>query len=289
MELLLGIIGTIATVIATYFAWLSIRKDNVKHKKVDTAPSNSSQLEKIKKNNKLRVGFFDYPPLIYGKKNNSPPIGVYAYIIRDIAKNNKLKVEWNKINLSDSVESILLDKIDVFVSIFQTPKRNRQCKFISFLHSIGVSGIVKNKFPNIDSIRDLRQRELKYVVCKNEIGNEIIEDILKVKKEAVIVIDTNNISSIASYVQSGFADIALADSLSCFEFLKKNSDADLRLVQFNPPISIYNNGFMIKDNDNLFAEWFENQIENVISKEEFLIYEDREIKEEYESVINKIR
>ena len=76
------------------------------------------------------------------------------------------------------------------------------------------------------------------MVCKNEIGNEIIEDILKVKKEDVIIVDTNNISSIASYVQSNFADIALADSLSCFEFLKKNSDSDLRLVQFNPPISI---------------------------------------------------
>ena len=288
MEIIFGIIGTIATVIGTYFAWLAIRKDNFKHKEISIGTSNSYKLEKVKKNKKLQVGFFDYPPLIYTKDYDSPPIGVYSKIIQEIANNNQLIVEWNKINLSDAVESIIQDKVDIFVSIFQTPKRNRQTKFVSFLHSIGVSGIVKNEFPNINSIRDLRQRQLKYVVCKDEIGNEIIDEILKVKKENTIIIDTNNISSIASYVQSGFSDMALADSLSCFEFLKNNPDLNLRLIQFNPPMAIYNNGFMIKENDNLFTEWLEKQIENVVNKEKFIIYENKII-QEYKTVINKIR
>lgn len=288
MEIIIGIIATIAAVVGTYFAWVSHKNEKKKPKELESKKNSGDELSRIKEIGKLKVGYFDYPPLIYSDASSQTPVGLYAELLNTLGYNNALEIEWNKINLSDAVKKIVTNEIDLYVCIFETPRRAKDAKFVSFLHSIGVSGIAKKDFPSEISLKELRKRQPKYVVCKNEIGNEIAEEILKVPKSKIDIIDTNNISSIVSFVKSGYSDIAIADSLSCWRFIKENPESGLKLIEFKPAIAIYNTGFMVNNYDDLFSNWVEMEIDKIVETDEFVNMESKQIAG-FNSVINRIR
>ena len=92
MEIIIGIIGTIATLVGTYFAWVSLKNTKKKPKELESEKYFGDELSRIKEIGKLKVGYFDYPPLIYSNASSQTPIGLYAELLNKLGNNNELEI-----------------------------------------------------------------------------------------------------------------------------------------------------------------------------------------------------
>ena len=156
------------------------------------------------------------------------------------------------------------------------------------MHSVSVSGFVRKTENRITSQADLLDFPLNFVVCKEEIGHELLEDQLKVPCEKMMIIDTSNVADIIEMVASKKADIAIADSLSCRHGLDARGAGGPRLkpVLRRRPLYFCPNGMMIRRGQEPLADLLEKGIKPLLRRDDFKKAEAT-ILEEYYRVISK--
>jgi hypothetical protein len=131
----------------------------------------------------------------------------------------------------------------------------------------------------------LSRSSAKIVVCEGEIGHEFAINSLKIDSSRLRVVDLIDIDQIVSMVESGFADIALLNSISCRTYIENRQDAgDLRLFYQNTPLAICENGVMTPANQNSLGDWIRDQFHMHRRKAEILAIEE-EILSRYEGAI----
>jgi ABC-type amino acid transport substrate-binding protein len=282
----IAIASLIVGIIALYFGWLQID-----HRFKKNRPESIVQTDLLKdvlEAKVLRIGWFNYPPFISGDKlNPKNPIGLYPLLAQKVASKFNLEIQWLHINLSDSIDTIKNRKVDIIVSVFQTPNRARHVDFTSFLHSIIVGGVSKSSV-DIHSQSELLGSNYSIVVAKNEIGHELV-DAIKIPYSRITVIDTNEISKVISFVKSGEADIVLLDAVSIKNYFKntsKNDRKNIKQIFVRRPLAICHSGIMIPQNQTDFANWLDTEFRLARDSEEMLIYESQCLLG-YEDIVSK--
>jgi|694.fasta_scaffold153537_2 hypothetical protein len=243
-------------------------------------------LDKIFEKGMISVGYFHYPPLIIAMGANKAPGGLYGTLMNEVAITNKLDICWQQIKLSQLQRAICCSEVDIVLCVFQTPSRCKYADFHAFLHAVTVGGIGLKSFGDVNmSPSTLSRSSAKIVVCEGEIGHEFAINSLKIDSSRLRVVDLIDIDQIVSMVESGFADIALLNSISCRTYIENRQDAgDLRLFYQNTPLAICENGVMTPANQNSLGDWIRDQFHMHRRKAEILAIEE-EILSRYEGAI----
>jgi len=289
MQETLTIIGVIIGALALTVAYLQLVRTPRNNKQKSGSNKESNLLfKKVMSTKSIRVGYFHYPPFMNVLKDTDTPSGFFPMVIEEVAKANSIKVIWQYVDFSDAVQKIKNDEVDIIASIFQTPKRTATVDFTAFLHSIAVSGVAKKSINDLHSQADLVNSNLSIVVSKEEIGHELVE-VLKISRNRVTIIDTDDLAKIVSYVEIGLADVALLDGVSIinyFENVAKNRNF-LKPIFRRRPLTICLNGIMLPQNEPELANWLDQQCKK-IRKKEHIRYFEEEFLEKYNGVINKL-
>ncbi|MBN8649301.1 MAG: transporter substrate-binding domain-containing protein, partial [Caulobacterales bacterium] len=224
-----GATNIIAVVIAAMLAGLGwvisgiLKKPAANFKSIDdssTAETVTTTLSKVMAKKEICLGVLEYPPLMSYKIKNDGSIeafGIFPRLLSKIVSNSDIRIIWKALDWSSLMTALNEEEVDAICSIFLTPRRSEIASFCGLIHRIGVSGIVRFSENRIVTQKDLLNEEIKIVVVKGEIGWEYSRDVLNlgIGNKRLRILDQSDISSASKLVESGLADILLADSLSC--------------------------------------------------------------------------
>lgn len=268
--------------VAVYVAFL--------HRRIAPAEKHNV-LQRIRDTKVIRVGFFRYPPLIdYDEKANYiEATGLYADVLRDLAAEQSLRIDWCPLKLSEALDAVTHHKVDCYACIMKSDVRNRECEFVGLLHVIAIIGVVRKNENSLKRLSDLgNDRDLKVVVCEGEIGHHMARETLKLPPRQLIEVNAGDISAIASQVRDGHGRVALADSLSCKRMMKGPAGRQLKLVFTNPPMMTVPNGFMIAKNQKDLGDWLDKGV-----RRSFIAIDgpksDLALKREFGPLISRLR
>ncbi|QDK80824.1 amino acid ABC transporter substrate-binding protein [Spirosoma sp. KCTC 42546] len=281
-----GIVGVAIAVLA----WLKPKSPILTTPKTPVNSVHVDILTHVKETKILRVGYCHYPPFCYSTVDDvEKHDGLYINLLRAFCQTQGIEAQFEQIRFSSSIDYLLADKADILLSIFQTPKRSRSVDFTAFLHTVSVSGIVRKTENRITSQSDLLQYPLTFVVCRGEIGHELLETSIKISPSKVTVIDTSNIADIVAFVAAKKADIAIADSLSCQHALDARGAEGplLKPVLRRRPLYLCQNGIMLPLNQEKLSDWLDKGLKSQLKLPEFQIMEN-DLLEKYNGIISKI-
>jgi ABC-type amino acid transport substrate-binding protein len=293
---LLGLIIAALSVVAAILigipqVWFARRQTRIAEQAHALAiRSHVDVLARIRANKSARVGFVHYPPFVVATgDDHDQPTGLYVDLIRDFLKREDIISDFQQVRFSSAVQAIVDDEYDVVLSIFQTPRRSRFVDFSAFMHSVSVSGVVRRQEDRIHSQSDLVDHNLIFVVCREEIGHEYLEDLLKIAKTRIKVLDTSNVADIIQLVASKSADIAIADSLSCQHGLAARGaeGPKLKPVLRRHPLYLCLNGVMIGRNQKPLGDWLDKGLKKLLAEPEYERAESS-ILDEYHGIISKL-
>jgi len=245
-------------------------------------------MARIRAEKRVRIGIVHYPPFAT-MLGDEEPSGLYVELMRELCVAERIDPVFEQVRFSSAVDYVHDDRLDAVLSIFQTPRRSRIVDFCAFMHTVSVSGVVRRTEDRITSQADLLQLKLGFVVCREEIGHELLEDALRVPLERLTIIDTSNIADIIEMVAAKKADIAIADSLSCHHGLAARGAEGPRLkpVLRRRPLYHCFNGVMIGRNQEPFADWLEKGLKPLLAREDIRKSETT-ILEEYHAIVSKV-
>lgn len=248
------------------------------------------RLQRMRSEMRLRVGYLHYPPFtVAPSADDEPPTGLYVDLITKLCESEGVLPAFEQVRFSSAIAMIQQDRVDVVLSIFQTPRRARSVDFAAFLHSVSVSGVTRRQEDRVTSQADLVALPLKFVVCREEIGHEILEDQLKIPVGQMTIIDTSNIADIIEMVAAKKADVAIADGLSCQHGLAARGaeGPKLKPILRRRPLYLCPNGVMVAKGQNALAEWLDRGIKRLRDEPQFRKAEDAAL-EEFHGIINRM-
>ena len=257
-------------------------------KKLQAPQPRIDVLARIKVEKIVRVGIVHYPPFV-SVMGDEEPRGLYIDLLRAFCEKEGVRAVFEQVRFSSAVNAVRDGLVDIVLSVFQTPRRSRIVDFCAFMHSVSVSGVVRRTEDRITSQTDLLQYPLRFVVCCEEIGHEVLEDHLKIPRARMTIVDTSNIADIIAMVATKVADIAVADSLSCQHGLAARGaeGPKLKPVLRRRPLYFCPNGLMIARNQEPLADWLEKGLKPLLARDDFQRAE-ASILEEYHGIISKI-
>ena len=248
------------------------------------------QLQRIRTLKHLRIGYVHYPPFsIAPAEDNESPTGLYADLIRCLCESEGIVPTFEQLRFSSALSAIANDQVDVVLSVFQTPRRSQTVDFTAFLHKVSVSGVTRRQENRVASHADLAAMPLKFVVCREEIGHEILEDQLRIPHKQLTIMDTSNIADIIEMVAAGRADVAIADTLSCQHGLAARGaeGPKLKPVLRRSPLYLCPNGIMLAKGQSLLADWLDRGLKKLRSQPDFQKAEET-ILEEFHGIVIKM-
>ncbi len=258
--------------------------------RIDVSRVYVDQLQRMRANKQLRIEYLHYPPFSFAPLANSdPPTRFYMNLIRRVCDSEGITPVFELIIFSSALSAILKDELDIVLPIFQTPRRSRMADFSVFLHSVSVSGVTRYQEDRISSPYDLVTLPLKFVVCREEIGHEILEEHFKIPLKQIIIVDTSNIADIIEMVAAKKADVAIADSLYCRRGLAERGakGPKLRFILHRRPLYLCPNGIMIAKGQHPLAERLDRELKSLLNEVEFQKAEE-DIIEEFCGIIVKM-
>lgn len=225
--------------------------------------------------NTLKVGLLSVPPLVDYKivENTVEPEGIYPTLLKKIADNCNLNIEFIPIQHEDALELLETNKVDVLSNFMVTTEREELFDFAALLFTLSVGGVVRKEDERINTIRDLKETPVKIALCKGAIGTDLVKNKLNIGKESgrIIELETSDVADIISLVKAGIADIAITDNLTIQYNLIKNKADELKQVFTSFPLYISEIGLMLQKDQPEFRNWLNEQTQ--------LVRDDQEIKE----------
>ena len=281
-----GLVLAIAGLIFGFYAWYKPRQLESVVRDGDI----ENLLEEITSSKKMRVGFFNYPPLITEPELSGEPAGgLYGRMTEILGLKNGIEITWVPMNISETTAAVLERKVEVIACVFQTAERSKYVDFTAFLHSVTVGGVSRASEKQIRSQSDLMASDKKVAVCRGEIGHEFVERIVAIPRKRLLVLDTDKISRVMALVKSGQADIALSDSVSIKNYLDGHNDDCPRLKSLfrARPLAICPNGAMIPRGQSDLGEWLDSEYRKVREEPEIRNIEEA-LLNEYKGIISQL-
>jgi ABC-type amino acid transport substrate-binding protein len=293
VEIIIAIVGVVVTLAVGIPAVLLQRRQTrlaEEARRIEASKVHIDVCQRMLLQKRLRVGYLHYPPFTVAPMDDKDlPSGLYIDLMRKLCESDGITAEFEQVRLASAMSRVANDKLDVILCIFQTPNRSRIVDFSGFLHSVSVSGVTRSEENRISSQSDLVALPLKFVVCRGEIGHEIVEDHLKIPEKRITVIDTCNIADIIEMVASKKADVAIADSLSCQHGLAARGAEGPELVPIllRRPLYLCPNGVMFARDQGALAEWLDKGLKLLLRQPEFRQAEDAILKN-FSGIISKM-
>lgn len=195
----------------------------------------SAILERIKRERVIHAGFIKYPPFVELEPGAARPTGYFIDLMEQVRSfmGRDMRIEYEETTWGTMVSGVQAGRFDVVVSgIFSTIPRSMEVTFPKPLLYVGLSGVARRGDERFGRPEDLKRPGLTIAVTAGEVGHEYAQRFLPDAK--LIVMDTPDITRPMLEVLSGRADIGLADSMSCFNFVSAHADRVVHLFDTNP-------------------------------------------------------
>ena len=253
-----------------------------------------STLDRILRTQTVRAGCIRQPPLLDYSVDSlfgTRAIGLYAQLMDHVAVANGLTVAYVHLRFSEMATAVREGKVDLVLCTFPTPPRVLQVDFAAFLHSIGVAAIVRGDRVDVQIREDLSRPDVRIAVLKGEVGWEYATSGLKLTNasDRLSVVEHEQISKALDLVKTGEATVALADALSCLQYVSENkadcSHLETRFIE--NPLYTYKVGVMHAKGDSKMKDWISENFELARTVPEIKAIEAAILKQ-YNSVIGRV-
>jgi ABC-type amino acid transport substrate-binding protein len=290
----------IFTGVATFVAWKQWRES--KTHKLSAVQKNNSANPSEDRNNlyaevharkTLRVGCLWYPPFVeYTQtEGNVTSSGLYPALLKQIARQENIEVHYKILKWDDAILAIENRDVDVVACVLNSKRRRESCNLIGTLYRVGVGGVVKANQKKINHASDLIRSDVRIAVTKGEIGWEYAERYLNLNGEPsrFTVIEDTQITTMMQLVNSGKVDVAIADSLSCSQYVSQAKDDDIYLKDIFAfsPLHVEDNSLMIAKNQPEFENWLSNGLKQARMNAE-IIQLEKKVSKQYGNLLVRV-
>lgn len=217
-----------------------------------SAGRSESILDRVKREHVIHAAYIKYPPFVDVDPTTNRPSGYFIDLMDQVRSfmGKDMKIEYEETAWGTMVSGIQSHRFEVVVSgIFSTIPRAMEVTFAKPLLYVGLSAVVRNGETRFVTAEDLKKPGLTIAVTAGEVGHEYAQKFLPDAK--LIVIDTPDITRPMLEVLSGRADLGLADSMSCYNFVTAHSGQATELFAPNP-LYLYSTSVMIPRGD---SDW----------------------------------
>ena len=226
----------------------------------------------------LRIGCIAFPPFMDYKKQNGNIVyeGYYYHLFKRLGEIHNLKIEFSPLR-NELVEQKLINKdIDLMACWVSNENRLTKFDFILKTFRISIGGIVRKDYHDIVSIRDLKNKPVRILTCKGEIGDYIVHNKLNIVDETTNInrIETSDLSHLFQMVESGISDIAITDNMTCQHYLINHPNSNLKNIFLVQPLYTDEVGVVVAKKQDLLVKYLEEAMQPIISSEEMIKQED---------------
>lgn len=297
MEIAIALITILLTTVGVYYTREQVmaqrrERSSIGGETLTLAKTSSKDvLKKIKAKKLLRVGCLWYPPFVeyVTKEESVMASGLYPEILIALAKNQGISVQFFVLKWHEAIEALNNSKIDVVACVLKSADRRANCDFVGTIFRVGVGGVVRLGQKKIQTLRDLARNDISIAVTKGEIGWTYATENLGLPKYPLrfTVLEDKNIQTAMSLVEKGVVDCALADSLSCAQFIENATGGlqPLSDVFKTTPIHVEDNALMVAKGNHDFVEWLESGIDEIRSQPSVKLFE-RQIETQYSGILH---
>ena len=285
---LAGVVVTLVVGLPQLIPWL--RKKRLKKK---ISNENASKSKKWNTPKKIVVGCIPFPPFMNFEKNGHDYkySGLFYEIFELIGELHEIKIVYKPIQNEESISALNEGKVDCVACLFKTFERAKNFDFASCFYTVSVGGVIRKNEERIKVQSDLVNPEIKVAVVKGEVGSEIVKETFKINKDTkrLMELETCNVGSVASLVETEMVDIAITDNITCKLYLDEHKGANKRLehIFIDYPLYLGQVGLMISTKESDFREWLEDRMKSILKLPQ-IKQKENEITEEYKGIISSI-
>jgi ABC-type amino acid transport substrate-binding protein len=209
-------------------------------------------------------------------------------MLKLIARQEGLSMSFSAINTGDAIGAVENYDTDMALCIFQTSQRSKRVDFSALLHTVKVGGLILSTQSKIRAVGDLQQSSVRIAVCRGEIGHEWVTTVMRIPKRRLTILDTHDNRELAMLVESGKADIALADFITLSQYLelRETRQPAMRMVFRRDPITICSNGIAVARGQEDWANWLDQKFREIQCTPEIQKMETQTLKN-YKNIIQR--
>lgn len=284
---LAGVVVTLVVGLPQLIPWL--KKRRLKNK-ISSEETKSSHWKAPKR---IVVGCIPFPPFMNYEKNGKEYIysGLFYEVFQLIGELHEIEIIYKPIQNEESINLLEDTKVDCIACLFKTFERAKRFDFASCFYTVSVGGIVRKDEERIKVQSDLVNPEITVAVVKGEVGSEIVKETFKINKDTkrLMELETCNVGSVASLVETEMVDIAITDNMTCKLYLEEHKGAKKRLEQIfvDYPLYLGQVGLMIRTKESDFREWIEDRMKSILKLPQ-IKQKEIEITEDYKGIISSI-
>lgn len=195
-----------------------------------SAASAGGTLERIRRSGKMRVGYLIAEPMMVHGKDGGEVQGIFADMVRQIAKSLNVEVEWVETNLTNFAAGLQSDLYDFCVGpSFVTIPRAAAVSFTEPIAFVGNSAVLRADSPlEVTSLQDFNKKGLRVAVLQ---GQALEEYSRKNLPEAeLIVVTGGDLTAPLVAVSAGRADVGLMNSLTITLYSRQHPEVKAVLM-----------------------------------------------------------
>jgi ABC-type amino acid transport substrate-binding protein len=199
-----------------------------------------------------------------------------------VSNKNSLNIDFVPGRLANRLEGLKSGKVDCAAGALYTFERAKIFDFASFSYLVKILGVKRSCDTRIQTLADLRRDDVHVAVPRGGCAHEIIMLLLtkKDREDRLTVLDSGSTSDVVSLVAQGNADVAVADSLSCYNFLNNASKiTGLSYVFSDYPLFVSPVGMIFPANKAQLRDWLTTELAEARDTLEFRQTEERVLRD----------
>ncbi|MBT3361887.1 MAG: transporter substrate-binding domain-containing protein [Rhodospirillales bacterium] len=230
---------------------------------LDSGVDSNSVLARIKKENKLRVGYSQTVPWFQKSAKTGGLIGIYHDVAEKLAKALEVEAEYHEVSWANATVALRKGDFDVFgSSLFYTMPRALVVNYVGPMWHKGRLAVVhKDNAGRFKSAADFDNPDVTFSV---NIGSSEENWVKTTFPKAKIITTSGNITLAAEPVRAKKADIWATGDLDAVLFARKNSRW-AHVVNEKTPIGMTANTWAIRYGDDAWKYFLDMWADHMVT------------------------
>ena len=214
--------------------------------------SQTSILEKVKQEKKIRVGYAIYAPYIDKNLETGELSGYSVDIIKEIADQMNVEIDWVETTWQIYILDLKSGKFDILLGpLFLTIPRAMEIDYSNSVgYFSGVAALVKEGDDRFSEIDDLNIKGLTISVPQGWVADEYARKYLT--DATIKQFKGEGAALVISDMVTGNSDVALVDGPTAQQYLEKNPNQNVKGLFLTDPPVVVSAGFAFQKGD---PEW----------------------------------
>ena len=223
----------------------------------------SNTLQKIQRDNVLRIAYINYPPSAFRDSKSGEVTGHFVDTIREIIStlDPKIKLEFVETNWADFPVALNNHQVDLCIAgTFTTIPRAKLVSFTRPLVYLGRGAVVKatdNRWNLGAGVGQFDRSDIKIGVVSGEGSHEMVKAQFK-NQGNIVVFDGSDLSQCLAAVSAGQVDVGLSDALETQKYVTAHSET--KDVFADGPYNLMPIAWSVRQDDVIWKDFLDTAI-----------------------------